>query len=219
MAIVSFSQLRFLLKPANKAVWIVVGCCSILLFVFLVGWLFNLPLDSLFGAYFRWSYASGLEWGITFLVLFGLVYRKVDSPFFAGVYALLAVDVGGMLYELPIYSYAAFNNGSIIDHSYPLFFASQFYGFAFLLYFLYKLEFKPNKPFFASVVVYVVHGVYWFCVPATCYLGIPAEFHWLGSWIPRLFGILVLVCVTCSLKKPQSLSDTAVFWQTTTKNT
>lgn len=146
-----------------------------------------------------WSYQSVIVWSGLFVAIFYVLKNKGYEPFFCFTFSSLCLPFGGMLYELPIYPYAALKLGGFFHYSYPLFVATPFVVGVFLVYLLHKKGWIPTKLFWVSIIVYLVHGVVYFCYPTMIWL--PENVYFLANFVPRLFGAFVLVTVACGFSQ------------------
>jgi hypothetical protein len=184
--------------------WSAVGIAIFFLCATLLPYLSNgLPLVMQFGdnETFPWMSAAVFEWNAAFLGGFILFRRKTGDSVLSFVFTSMLITVGGMFYELPIYHVSAWNDGAYFDISFPFFISTEFLCTVFLMFILYVRKWKPEKWFCLTLILYIVHGLWYFNHPTIGYAGIFGEGHSdIFVWLPRAIGIAFLLSLPAGIR-------------------
>jgi len=180
--------------------WLGFYSSSVVFGVLIFGFAVGLPTNYFVGDVFVWSYAALIEWNLAFVLGFLLMYKKSLDPVLSVTFATLLISAGGMIYELPIYHILPFSHGVWTDISYPLIIATKWFSLGFIIYLLQKYRWKPTKIFWVALTAYVIHGLWyaehWSQAAGYC----PAEWIGYGAWLPRIFGIVLLLALPSGMK-------------------
>lgn len=146
---------------------------------------------------YRWSYIGLISWLTVFCLSYFLCSRKTSEGLYCLSFSVILVSVGSMFYELPVHY--RFDYGYYVDTAYPFILATEFVSIIFLAVLIKMKRWHPTKLFFVSLMIYLVHGVFWFYNPSFGLSG--GNIDWVWGWIPRFVGAAVLLSLVSGIKK------------------
>lgn len=146
----------------------------------LTGFILKIPFTSLIP--FKWHYQGPLTWGAFFLVYYRSSIRKNINKLTSFTLATLATVGAGWLYEIPF-----FHPPSTFTTQLSLFYINgQYLCLLLLAYEIVTMNFRPNKPIYATFFFLIIYSVLLFNNPSLLRL----PYH---TWFMRIPTCLFLL--------------------------
>jgi len=151
------------------------------------GLMLKIPFQKLIP--FTWHYPGLLTWGLFFPIYYYISLRAKLNKLTSFTFATLATVGGGWLYEFSFYHPL----GMFIDHNTIFYLNGQILCLLLLAYELKKMGFKPNKPVYATLTLFIMYSA------ITSY---NMSMKWPpNSWFMRIPACLFLLSLLGGIKK------------------
>ena len=117
-----------------------------------IGFILKIPFTRLIP--FRWHYPGLLTWLAFILVYYHISLRSNLNRLTSFTLTALATVGGGWLYEVPFFSPL----GMFLNHNSIFYLNGQIICLLLLAYELKKMNFKPNKPIYATLILFIIYS-------------------------------------------------------------
>ena len=139
---------------------------------------------------FKWNYAGAIEWTVATLVCYAILLYKTGQPSYSLFFSGIVMQAGGLIYELPLYPRMSPHIGIYYHHTHPCIIATNWLCIFFTAYMLKQQNWKPTKPFLATIPIYIIWSIIYATNP-----------HAYTAWLPRIPTIIMLLALTHGIPK------------------